>query len=247
MMLADTEPLLACLDGEIDHYIMISSSDVYARYERLHKRATGGVNTGALDENAPLRSTRYPYRTDTPRPTGDPERCLDDYDKIPIEEATRRLASAWTILRLPMVYGPGDKQHRFRWAISPMLRKQTRLVIPRTWANWHSTYGYIDNVGSAIAQTIGDERARNTTFNVAEETPVSQLEWARRFARASSWQGVVELTDDPADPLAQRIAGLDLDVPFSIDGSKLRIALGFSDVVDEISAVQQTLDSEMGH
>ena len=72
MMLADTEPLLACLDGEIDHYVMISSSDVYARYERLHKRATGGVNTGALDENAPLRTTRYPYRTDTPRPAGDP-------------------------------------------------------------------------------------------------------------------------------------------------------------------------------
>ena len=128
-----------------------------------------------------------------------------------------------------------------------MLGKQTRLVIPRTWANWYSTYGYIDNVGAAIARTIGDERARNKTFNVAEETPVSQLEWARRFARASSWQGVVELTDDPADPLAQRIAGLDLDVPFNIDGSQLRIALGFSDVVDEISAVQQTLDSEMGH
>ncbi len=43
---------------------------------------------------------------------------FDDYDKIVLEEATAgdgRFAT--TVIRAPMVFGPGDKQHRFGWAI----------------------------------------------------------------------------------------------------------------------------------
>lgn len=226
---------------------MISSSDVYANYELLHKRAKGGAISFAVDEESPLRSTAYPYRDEKPRSNDSPDKYLDDYDKISIETAIRQLSSVWTILRLPMVYGPGDKQMRFRWAIAPMLRDRDRLIIPRDWANWQSTYGYIDNVGAAIATTLGQERAHNQVFNVAEEMPISQLEWAQKFAEARGWRGVIEVTDDPRDPFLKRLAGLDLKVPFKIKGDKLRQTLGFSDVVSELPALERTIVSEDLH
>ncbi len=244
MVMANTEPLLNCLDGVIEQYVMISSSDVYANYELLQKRAQGEPAAEAVDENAPLRASRYPYREETRPDASASDQYLDDYDKIPIEDAVQQLSVAWTILRLPMVFGPGDKQRRFRWAIAPMLERHDVLTVPRSWANWHSTYGYIENVGAAVAITIGHENAYNQVFNVAEEQPVSQIDWARKFAEVMDWQGQIEVTDDPDHPLRRRTNDLDLSVPFKIDGSKLRHTLGFSDVVDEAGALERTVAHE---
>ncbi|MCU1225464.1 MAG: UDP-glucose 4-epimerase [Edaphobacter sp.] len=53
------------------------------------------------------------------------------YDKIAVEEAIRGdPAVSWTVLRLPMVYGPGDPLHRF----FPLLKRVTdgrSLLLPR--------------------------------------------------------------------------------------------------------------------
>lgn len=244
MVVTDTQPLLDCIDESIAQYIMLSSSDVYSNYELLHRCSSGDPWHGSVDEDSPLRSTAFPYRELVPRAQDAADKYLDDYDKIPIERSVQRLSSAWTILRLPMVFGPGDKQRRFRWAISPMLRGEEKLVIPRSWGHWQSTYGYIDNVGAAVALTLGDPRAENRIFNVTEKSPVSQLEWARRFASALDWRGTIALTDDPYDLFARRLQGLDLSVPFRISGNRFRETFGFSDVAGEPIALARTIESE---
>lgn len=245
MTLQDTQPVLACLQhAAVSQYVMISSCDVYANYELLQKRAAGEPELQPLREEAALRSTRYPYREAQPRPADAADRYLDDYDKIPIEEAVQKLDCAFTILRLPMVYGPGDKQKRFRWAILPMLKGERSLVVPKQWAQWRSTYGYIENVGAAVAAALGDTRAENSTFNLAEAQPVSQLEWAQKFADVLGWRGEIKLSDDPNHPFARRVSGLDLTVPFVISGQKFREHLGFTDVVGATMALNRTIDSE---
>ena len=244
MIAADTLPLLDCIDGSIDQYVMISSSDVYANYELLHLRAQGQPLLASADEDSPLRSTRFPYRGEETRVNDDPQKYLDAYDKLPLEAATQNLVSSWTILRLPMVYGPGDKQRRFRWAIEPMLRQRETLVIPRSWGQWTSTYGYVDNVGAAVVATLGVSKAHKQIFNIAEKAPMKQLAWAEKFARASNWQGQIELTDDPDHAFAKRLDGLDLNVPFKVNGSRFRAHLDFADVIDEATAIEQTIASE---
>ena len=244
MVEADTLPLLKALDGEIDQYVMISSADVYSNYELLHKRASGTPILEPANEQSNLRNSRYPYRQSKLREDEDPDRYLDHYDKIPIERAVQELRSAWTILRLPMVYGPGDRQRRFRWAIAPMLEGAATLTLPRVWADWTTTYGYVDNVGAAIVAALGQQRAYREIFNVAEETPVSQLAWAQKFADAIKWQGSIEVNDDPEDPFLAGISSLDLTVPFKIDGGALRRAFGFSDLVSESNALAHTIASE---
>ena len=244
MVLSDTRPLLTAFEGKIEQYVMISSADVYANYELLHKKSAGTPLTDAADERSRLRTSLYPYRLPEARTLEDPKQYLDNYDKIPIERAVQELACAWTILRLPMVYGPGDRQRRFRWAIAPMLKGVESLSLPRAWAEWTTTYGYIENVGAAIASTVGQHQAYGEIFNVAEESPVSQLSWAKRFAQATSWQGVIEVSDDPSHPILEQTAAIDLDVPFKIDGHHLRKTLNFIDPVDEAAALARTIESE---
>jgi len=66
----------------------------------------------------PLRALRYPYRQNSRRPQGIEDDLFEEYDKIPIEEfAMAAGAPQATVLRLPMIFGPDDKQHRFAWAI----------------------------------------------------------------------------------------------------------------------------------
>jgi len=245
MSLADTGALLSSLDGRVRQYVMLSSGDVYRNYELLHRRARGRALSTGLDEDAPLRATRYPYRADDPRPLGDPDRSLDDYDKIPVEAAVRRLGTGWTILRLPMIYGPGDRQRRFRWAIGHMARSSEPLVLPRAWSRWVTTYGYVENVAGAIALTAGNELALNRTFNLAEASPTDHREWARRIAEVMGWRGEIRETDDAADPFARRLSGLDLGVPLRFDSGRIRRELGFVDAVSMTEGLERTVADEL--
>ena len=245
MTLASTQPLLDCVDAKIHQYVLISSSDVYRNYELLQKKATGKPTTKSVDEDSELRQTRFPYRGQTPRQKDSADRHLDDYDKIPIECAARQLASKWTILRLPMVFGPGDKGARFRWVIKPMSNGASELVVPSNWLSWHSTYGYVQNVAEAVALTLGNRRAHNRVFNVGEQPSITHLDWAKRFADVIGWQGEIKPTIDPQHPFAQRVAELDLSVPFMIDSSRIRKELGFTEQIDQLQALKNTVASEL--
>lgn len=244
MTLPGTRNLIEQLDGLVRQYVVLSSSDVYRNYELFHRKATGTPILERVDEDSQLRTTRYPYRLEQSRPADAEDRYLDDYDKIPIELAVQEMASDWTILRLPMVYGPGDKQRRFRWAIEPMLKSEKGLVMPRSWLEWQTTYGFVDNVGAAIATTIGDSRAARRVFNITEAAPTNHFEWLRRIADVMGWDGVIEVTDDPDDPFARRLESLDLTVPFRIDGRRIREELGFTEVVDVLSGLERTVLDE---
>src|ERR1039458_10088652 len=82
-------------------------------YEIALGLAPGPLEPVPLTEESPLRTTLHPYRN---RPAGSIpfDWVTPDYDKILVERVVRSEPSlAATILRLPMVYGPGDPLHRF--------------------------------------------------------------------------------------------------------------------------------------
>ena len=239
-----TRPLLASLEGRIGRFVLVSSCDVYRDYGLLHRREAGLPQLGDIDEKAPLRASRYPYRASTPRPTNDPTQWMDNYDKIPIEEATKLLRSDWTILRLPMVFGPGDRQRRFRWAIEPMLAGVDTIEVPPQWADWLTTYGYVENVGAAIALASGHERASRSTFNVGDSESVNHREWIKRFCRATGWQGTVRDTDSSEHPIAKAIERLDMSVPLRISSAKLFQELSFKPPVDVHASAKLTVADE---
>src|SRR5262249_28063964 len=64
MTLPATAPLLARLDGVAGRYVLASSGDVYRQYGALHRKEAGGAPLLSLDEDAPLRTGRFPYRAE---------------------------------------------------------------------------------------------------------------------------------------------------------------------------------------
>jgi nucleoside-diphosphate-sugar epimerase len=229
---ADTLPLIDALAGRVERYVLASSMDVYRNYEGLHRKADPGPILTPLDEASPLRAGRHPYRAAPRREAGSADAWLDDYDKIPLEEALRSADLAHVILRLPMVYGPGDRQRRFRWIASPMLKGASRLVVDPAWAVWRTTYGFVDDVADALAQASRHPGAHSGTFNVGEPDPPDHTEWVARFARLLGWTGAVELRPAPPD---SPIAALDLAYPLVADTRAFREAYAWREptLVDE--------------
>ena len=240
----ETQRLLSQIDGTVGQYILLSSMDVYRNYGLLHRTESGRAEASLLDEDAPLRARLYPYRADPPRAPDATDAWLDHYDKIPIEDLARGLTIPWTVLRLPMVFGPADRQHRFRWAIGPMLTETERLYLPSAWLDWTSTYGFVDNVAAAIAATAGNSAAYRQTFNVTDFDPVPHRVWLERFRDHSGWRGhVVEAADAPF-PGGDGLAVLDLVVPLAMTGHKLRDVLGFEAPVSLQRALEETIENE---
>lgn len=238
----DTLPLLAALDGEVERWVMASSCDVYRNYEGLHRKTRVEPILEPLTEASPLRGTRHPYRATPRRAPGAPDAWMDDYDKLPLEAALRaRPGLAGTILRLPMVFGPGDRQRRFRWAVAPMAAGVAELRLDREWAAWLTTYGYVADVADAIANAALHRQAAGRTFNLGSPS-VDHATWVERFAAVMGWRGeVVDAPRAPGGPLA----GLDLSFPLVVDTRAFREACAWREPTALEEALGRTVRDEV--
>jgi nucleoside-diphosphate-sugar epimerase len=235
---ADTLPLFDALSGLIGRWVMVSSMDVYGNYEGLHRKARPAPVLGPVTETSALRQTRHPYRADPRRPPGSPDAWLDDYDKIPIEQALRRSGLRHAILRLPMTYGPGDRQQRFAWILGPMLQGRERLVVDPAWAAWRTTYGFVADVADAIAACACRPDGPDGTFNLGDPDPPDHRTWIDRFAAALDWSGAVEFRPAPPD---SPLASLDLAYPLVADTRAFRAAYGWSEPTPLPERLAQTI------
>jgi|SRR5579871_484817 len=109
--------------------IAISSCDVYRACGVLHRIEEGPLEPVPLTEDSALR-TRETY----PREQIAKLRALvpwvdEEYDKIPVKRTVMSDPEiAGTVLRLPMVYGPGDFAHRF-WPVLKRIEDGRRAII----------------------------------------------------------------------------------------------------------------------
>lgn len=236
---ADTEPLLKQLEGHVARYVLISSGDVYRQYGLMHRLEDGEMETKPINETAPLRRSRFPYRGVRPRTSSDPLKWMDDYDKVPVEALVQKMKTPWTVLRLPMVFGPGDPQSRFAWATRPMRAGITSATCPESWWRWTTTYGDVSNIASAIALASEAKGAENAIFNVVDFAPVPHSAWFQCLSKTLNWQGELTLTDDPSHPISKATSTLDLTVPFRIDGTLIRNTIGWRPPVSVTRALDR--------
>lgn len=227
--------------------VAISSCDVYRSFGRLLGREDGPVDNTPVPEDGPLRTRPFPYRGEEPRPEDDPMRFMDDYDKIPAERAfLGHTTIAGTVLRLPMVYGPGDYQHRFYPWIKRMVDGRPALVVARSMAEWRTCRGYVDDVGRAIAAAVTDPRAAGRIYNVAEPDAPTEAEWIRRVAEALGWGGRLVVADDAALPEVL-LPGIPAEQHLRIDSARIRAELGYREQLPRAEAVARAVAWERDH
>jgi nucleoside-diphosphate-sugar epimerase len=141
---------------------------------------------------------------------------------------------------LPMVYGPGDPLHRFYPVVKRIADKRRHIIFPETQAAWRSPRGYVENVAAAIVLVAIDDRAARRIYNVCEEPPFSELEWARKIAGEMQWEGkfiVLPVERTPQHLLKPGNAAQH----WSASSTRIRHELGYEEPVAIEEAIQRTI------
>jgi nucleoside-diphosphate-sugar epimerase len=217
----------------------ISSMDVYRAFGIASCFEEGEPDPRPITEDSPLRSKLYLYRHLAER--------LKDYEKILVERAVLSDPELpGTVVRLPMVYGPGDYQHRlFPW-LKRMDDGRPVLLLGEGEASWRDAHGYVENVAEAIALAVIHPDAAGRVYLVAETESPTRLEWARRVAGAAGWKGEIAVLPDGRLP-AHLADELNPAQHLVADTTRIRSELGFSETVPAAEALARTVAWERSH
>lgn len=241
---AQARDSLDIVRGLADRYVVVSSCDVYRNYDGLRGKlaAEATPDPTPLPETAPLRDEHFPYRGHDI-----PFAHREDYDKILVERAVLDDPGvAGTVLRLPAVYGPGDRQHRLRPHLMRMDDARPAILFDEAQAEWRWTRGYVENVAAAIALAVADARAAGRVYNVGEPEAFSLREWVERIGRAAEWSGSVRAL--PAARLPEHLRKEnDWRFHLATDTNRLRTELGYREPAAPDRALAATIAWERLH
>lgn len=236
---SDATSMMTVFDGIADRVVAISSCDVYRAFQILNRIEDGPVERGLLTEESPLGEKRYPFRG--------MRDDRQDYDKVLVERVVMSSPSLpGTVLRLPMVYGPGDYQNRMYPYLKPMMDGRRYILLEEGLDDWRWTRGYVEDVAAAIVLAAEDERAKGEIFNVGESDSYSLRDWIMGIAAKVGWQGsIVTAAPDMLPPSMQ--LGIETSQHIEIDTGKIRRLLGFSEKVSRAEAFARTIAWESSH
>ncbi|HUZ87018.1 MAG TPA: NAD-dependent epimerase/dehydratase family protein [Candidatus Baltobacterales bacterium] len=196
---ADSETAIGALPEGI-RLIVISSVDVYRAFGALNDdRETDPV---PLDEESPVRPSRYPYRGRAPG--------MEQYDKLDVEDVY--LAAGATSLRLPMVYGEHDYQKREEFILRRVRAGRPR--IPFGSGQWLTCRGYVRDIARGVHLSLQTPAAIGQVMNLCEDRTYSMRMWSRMILDvAGSSAELVQVPDDllpedlkPTGTMPQHIA-----------------------------------------
>ena len=240
--------LMHLFRGKARRVVAVSSMDVYRACGVLHGSEPGDLEPLPLTEDSPVRTVLRTYPPENIKMLQSVFGWLDDeYDKIPVEQAVLgdpKLPG--TVVRLPMVYGPGDPLHRF----FPLLKRiddgRKAILFADDVAEWRGCKGYVENVGAAVALAAVSEKAAGRIYNVAEPDVPTEREWAERVARATGWQGRIVVLPREKTPKHLILPG-NTRQHWVASSQRIREELGFREPVGPEEALRRTIEWERTH
>jgi nucleoside-diphosphate-sugar epimerase len=244
----DASEMMNVFRGEAGRVVVASSMDVYRATGVLHGFEPGLPDPIPLNEDSPLRTRLQTYPpAQVAALKGIFGWLTDDYDKIPVERAVMDDAKLpGTIVRLPMIYGPGDRLHRNFPILKRFDDRRTAIPMGASLAQWRSTRGYIENVAAAIASAATSPAASGRVYNAGETEVLSELEWNRQLAAAADWNGEFVVVSDELVPQHLRMSA-NLHQHWVVDSTRIRTELGYSEPVSMHHRLQRTIAWELGN
>lgn len=221
---------------------VLSSADVYAAFQGLVK----GKDTTdwPISEQSPVTEIPFYWREHD-------SLHLHDYDKNQVTDIIQGACPQAIFYRLPMVYGPHDRQyaHRHGWILQHLLHQQTAVVlgINKQASLW--TYGYVENIAAAlllgIEYSLKKPGCLQGVYNLGESQVRSWYRWVELFYRVAGQPLRIHSVPDTWQDLE---AQTEL-VPqhFLMDVSRFAQATGFEAPVPLQAAIQRTLTWGLSH
>lgn len=232
--------------GMAQRVVALSSMDVYRAWGVVQGVEPGSLEPLPLTEDSPRRTVRQAYPAETVRGLQSTFSWLnDEYDKIAVEDAVMGDAVvAGTVVRLPMVYGPGDRLHRFYPLLRRIADERRFILVGEDLAAWRVPRGYVENVAHALALAATSERAAGRVYNVCEEPSVEELEWQKRIAASTEWRG--DFVVLPKEQMPQHLLqGGNTAQHLVASSRRIREELGYREAVDIDEAIRRTIVWEM--
>jgi nucleoside-diphosphate-sugar epimerase len=240
------EQLIATFRGIAKRLVAISSMDVYRAAGILHGTEPGPLQEVPLSEESELRTNFNVYPPAAVKMLQSVFTWLDEeYDKVLVERALRKDAGMpLTVLRLPMVYGPGDPLHRLYPLIKRMQDGRHVILMEERLAGWRGPRGYVEDVAHAIVLAVTSRAAADRTYNIAMQRAFSELEWAQEVAKAYGWSGRFVLLPKEKMPSHLLQPG-NADQHWSASSERIRRELGYAESLPFEESLMRTIDWEL--
>lgn len=237
---SDTQRVIDTLNGRVEHTVHLSSGDVYRAWGRfLHG---GRAEAVPLHEEAPLRTDMYPYQGTRPG--------METYDKVLAERAVLRAyyeeGYPGTILRLPMVYGPGDPHYRTWPYVKRMLDGRPYILLGSGEAAWLWQRGYVDDVAFGIVLATERQTCIGQVYNVGSLRTRTIGAWVQAIGDVMGWEGELVYLPDEELPAHLRTT-YNYQQHILYDTTKIRRELGYYELTDPAEALQRTVEWQRDH
>jgi nucleoside-diphosphate-sugar epimerase len=142
-----------------------------------------------------------------------------------------------------MIYGPGDPAHRFHPILKRIDDGRKQIIFADDVAPLRMPRGYVEDVGAAIALAATSPQAAGRVYNVCETDFFGELDWARKIAASTGWQGkfvVLPLYRTPWHLLlpgntAQHVVA---------SSERIRQELGYCELLPREEAIRRTIEWE---
>jgi nucleoside-diphosphate-sugar epimerase len=236
--------LMDVFRGVASRIVVLSSQDVYRAYGVLLGLETGALQPVPITEESDLRTRLRPYGPEhLKRMQGIFSWLDDEYEKIEVERTVANDPDLpATVLRLPMVYGPGDPLHRLYPTVKRIDDNRPAILLEDGLARWSLPRGYVENVAAAIALAATSDRAKARIYNVAEPA-LPELEWTRLIGEVAGWNGEVIALGKDATPAHLR-QPYNTAQAWTVSSDRIRSELGFTDPVAIPEALGRTIEWE---
>ena len=241
---AQAKGVMDVFRGTTPRLVVLSSQDVYRAYGVLLGLETGAPQPVPITEDSDLRTNLRPFALDhLNRLRGIFSWIDDEYEKIDVERAVADDPDLpATVLRLPMVYGPGDPLHRLYPTVKRIDDNRPAILLEEGLARCGLPRGYVENVSAAIALAATSDLAKGRTYNIAEP-PFSELEWTRQIGEAAGWNGEVIVLPKQETPTHLR-QPYNLAQDWTVSSERIRTELGFADPIAIPEALRRTIEWE---
>jgi nucleoside-diphosphate-sugar epimerase len=226
--------------GVASRMVVPSSIDVYRACSIFKQTDPGPPVPSPIDEGSPSRLRPFPLRGLIPG--------MEEYDKLLVERAVQSEPSLpATCLRLPMVYGPGDRFHRLLEFLKRMDDGRRHLLMDARVAAWHGSRTYVENAAAAIARAATDARAEGRTYNVAEPETLTMRDWAARIGEVIGWGGEIVVAPPEQLPPHLRARGMETAQDLVLDSGRIRTELGWGEEVPLAEGLRRSIEWARAH
>jgi len=239
------QQLMDTFRGIAGRVVALSSMDVYRAWGVFYNTEQCGLQDLPLTEDSELRTSTITYPPEVLKRAQTIYGWMDaEYDKIPVEQAILgdpRLPG--TILRLPMIYGPGDPLHRFHPVLKRIDDGRKQIIFADDVAPLRTPRGYVEDVAAAIALAATSPQAAGRVYNVCETESFGELDWARKIAVGTHWAG--EFVVLPHDRTPKHLLWPANTAQHVVASSeRIRKELGYHELVPREEAIRRTIEWE---